>query len=182
MGTRSGSVGHPLTEVALGALFLLCLPIAMALPTESEVFGGVLARIDQDADGTLTPAEYTRVDDVTPFSALDQDADGRIDLTELTAYVKVTQPRPMDRPVTRSATSAASPPGPGSPPPRAPGAPAALAAPPALVPMPTASAVPQADAFLSPTEMTLGALAVVAAVGIGAVLGSRDRRRRRRRR
>lgn len=83
--------------------FLLLQAVALALPTESEVFAGVLHGIDQNGDGGIAEAEYARVDDATPFSSLDHDGDGNVDLAELTAFLKVTQPRPMDRPVPRPA-------------------------------------------------------------------------------
>lgn len=85
----------------MGVPFLLGLPMALALPTESEVFAGVLHHIDQNGDGGISAAEYARVDDATPFSSLDHDGDGNVDVAELTAFVKLTQPRPMDRPVLR---------------------------------------------------------------------------------
>lgn len=165
-------------EGAPVVLFLLYVPSALALPTEREVFAAVLARIDVNADAFVTPGEYARVDDVTPFSALDADADGRVDVAELTAWVKVTQPRPLDRPVTRSATVARTPRSSGSPGVGASPAPSPAAPSPAAPSLATSPLIePGSPAWLVVAVAVLGG---GTALGLGAALGARGRRRRRR--
>lgn len=75
---------------------------AAAMPTERELFAAVLARIDLDRDGALTREEYLHVDGSTNFDAMDADRDQSVSVDELAAWVKVTQPRPMDRPASRA--------------------------------------------------------------------------------
>ncbi|MES2644830.1 MAG: choice-of-anchor X domain-containing protein [Myxococcota bacterium] len=76
-------------------LLLFAPGLATGLPTEAEVFAGVLARFDADGNGTISEPEYTRFDTAANFASIDQDASGGIDQDELTAWVKVTQPRPL---------------------------------------------------------------------------------------
>lgn len=166
---------------------LLGFTLALALPTEGEVFASLLARIDTDGNGRLSPAEYTRVDDVTPLSALDLDASGDIDVDELAGFVKVTPPRPGGRPAAPG-SSAVGPPGPPgvAPPPPSP-VPAGLAAvtPPAA-PLPPAGAapvaVPAASAAPSSNLLSFFGVGTLAALVLGAWLGTRGRKPRRRRR
>ena len=94
-------------------MFAWCVAYALAsMPTEPELFASVLARIDLDGNGTLSQAEYLRVDGATNFAAMDADRDNVVTAVELAAWVKVTQPRPMVR--THDRPDA---PPPGDPPP-----------------------------------------------------------------
>ncbi len=104
-------------------LWFIALAFA-ALPTEPELFAAVLARIDLDHDGVLSRDEYLRVDGSTNFDAMDADRDGLVVTAELAAWVRVTQPRPMDRPVSRTGDA----PPPGLPPPTGSFAPVATSA------------------------------------------------------
>jgi hypothetical protein len=76
---------------------LLPLVTFGALPTEAEVFAGAMSRFDRDGDGAISPEEYAVVaDGTTPFSALDADGDGKVVVAEFAAWVKATDPRPMN--------------------------------------------------------------------------------------
>lgn len=98
-------------------ILVACLPLLAApLRTEAEVFQGVLARIDNNGDGTISPAEYLVVDPVGAFADLDTDGSGGIDVGELGAWVKRTQPRelgsaPPPAPKARTAAPAPAPTG-----------------------------------------------------------------------
>lgn len=170
---------------------LLAFTLALALPTEAEVFATLLARMDADGNGRLSHEEYQRVDDVTPISALDLDANGEIDVTELTAYVKVTPPRPQGRPPPTAQGSGAKPPPTGvAPPPPStvltvpsgasgPTAAVSTAAPAAAPPV---AAPAPADAGPSTRTLALFGVGTALALGVGAWLGTRGRKGRRRRR
>src|SRR5437870_964029 len=107
------------------AVLLLVAAFASALRSEQEVFQEVFRRIDTDGDGVITPAEYAIVDYRHTYAEIDRDASGGIDLAELTAWVKLTQPRPMDRGPAGAAATMVTAPGtevqplvpPGAPPP-----------------------------------------------------------------
>lgn len=81
-------------RIALMALMSGC---GDGIWTETEVFQEVFRRMDGDGDGAVDRAEYALVDYQDGYSELDRDADGAIQLGEFTAWVKLTQPRPMDR-------------------------------------------------------------------------------------
>lgn len=66
--------------------------------TEEAVFQKALSRFDQNNDGTLSAAEYQNYGEVTDFSITDQNEDQLVSLAEFTTWVKLTQPRPQDRP------------------------------------------------------------------------------------
>jgi hypothetical protein len=155
---------------------LLSVAIVFALPSESDVFAALLARLDTDRNGRLSAAEYARVDEVTPFSALDHDADGEVDVDELAAFVKVTPPRRGGRrpgdggrrgggggggPATPVAAGSA---GPGTGP---------------AVPLHTSLPGTRPPSDRAAVVFAVGA---IAAIAIGAVLGRRGRQGRRRRR
>lgn len=112
------------------------------------VYARLLARLDLDHDGTLSPAEYARVDDAANFGSLDLDDDGHIDVAELRTYVELTPPRPR--------TSEAPPSLPGP------------------VPAATVPAHTQAPASRL-GWYAAAALAGGAAFGIGALFGRRRR-------
>lgn len=81
-------------------IVLLLLPtLALAaVPSEPELFAALLARMDADGDGQLRRAEYTPFDGSSTFDDIDANRDASISASELGAWVKVTQPRPLDRP------------------------------------------------------------------------------------
>lgn len=172
---------------------LLAFTLALALPTEAEVFATLLARMDADGNGRLSHEEYQRVDDVTPISALDLDANGEIDLAELTAYIKVTPPRPQGRPPPPTQGPGGKPPPTGvAPPPPSPvltvpsgasGAAVPVSTPTTAPALPPAAPAP-ASADTGPSVRTLALFGVgtALALGVGAWLGTRGSKGRRRRR
>ena len=83
------------------ALCLFVLRLAAAeLPTESQIYAAVVADVERTAagaatgpgaaDGALSPAEYARVGEITPFDAIDADHNGAIDGPELASYTERT--------------------------------------------------------------------------------------------
>jgi hypothetical protein len=85
------------------ALCLFVLRLAAAeLPTESQIYAAVVADVERAAagtatgaglgaaDGALSPAEYARVGEITPFDAIDADHNGAIDGAELASYTERT--------------------------------------------------------------------------------------------
>lgn len=110
------------------------------MPTEPELFAAVLGRIDLDHDGALTREEYLHVDGSTNFDAMDADRDGFVSVDELGAWVKVTQPRPMDRPASQAGN-----------------------APPAGMPPPTGSFAPVATSSRTVASRTEGSVSVAVA-------------------
>lgn len=73
----------------LRCLFLLRLATA-ALPTEAEVYAGVIADVDRNGDGRIDAAEYARVGDAADVATIDVDRSGDIDAPELAAYTGST--------------------------------------------------------------------------------------------
>lgn len=73
---------------------LLALLLGARFGSTDAVFQRLLDPIDVDGNGTIDAAEYARVDEVGPFSAVDTDGDGAVTVAELGQWVRVTQPRP----------------------------------------------------------------------------------------
>lgn len=64
------------------------------MPSEPEVFGAFLARLDADGSGGLSSLEYEAAGSAAEFAATDADGDGLVSAAELTAWIRVTTPRP----------------------------------------------------------------------------------------
>lgn len=73
------------------SIWLCILALAHAkLPTEAEIFAGVVAQVDRDGDGRIDREEYARVGDPTEFPKIDLDGNGEIDATELAWSTRIT--------------------------------------------------------------------------------------------
>ncbi len=154
-------------------MVLLLLPaLALsAVPSEQDLFAALLARMDADGDGELSRAEYTPFDGSSTFDDIDADRDGSVSAAELGAWVKVTQPRPLDRPP-RTVAAIAS--GEGTP---------SFASLSATPPVAAAGSPPSAtDGSTSARWLTrvlvLGTMTIVAAVGASVIFRIPTRRRR----
>lgn len=64
---------------------------------EQAVFEASFAGFDADGDGRVSREEYARVDASDSFAAVDADSDGALTAVELEAWMRVTDPRPLDR-------------------------------------------------------------------------------------
>ncbi len=78
-------------------LLLTCLGALAALPTEAELFRSVLSHLDRDGDGSVSRAEYVSFDDAETFARIDVDGDRVATENELGDWVRVQQPRPVER-------------------------------------------------------------------------------------
>ena len=84
----------------VAAVYVLSLVLAcVARPAEPELPGAaaVLARVDVDRDGQLSPREYASVDDAEGFREIDTNRDGAITRTELGDWLALAEPRPEDQ-------------------------------------------------------------------------------------
>lgn len=71
-------------------VLLLLRSAAAALPDAAQVFAGVVAEVDRNADGRIQPDEYARVAAADGFARIDADHDGAIDAGELQDYTEAT--------------------------------------------------------------------------------------------
>jgi len=154
----------------MALLFLPALALA-DVPSEPELFAALLARMDADGDGQLSRAEYTPFDGSSTFDDIDANRDVSISAAELGAWVKVTQPRPLDRPP-RTVAAIAS--GEGTP---------------SFASLPVAPSVAAEGSPPAPTDgstparwltrvLVLGTMTIVAAVGASVIFRTPTRRRR----
>ena len=149
--------------------------------SEDVVWADLMATLDLDSDGSISPAELERKADSRHFATIDLDHDGAITVDELAEWVRVTPPRPEQSALIR-APDAAPPTAPPTPPSASVPPPSAAAAPATPAATPSTSA-PPAPAGASPLRWAAGAVVVLGVLSlVGGLLIRRSRSGRRRRR